>query len=215
MVLAFLHPQTFSKTPPTCVRSGPEILESPGPQRITQDQPGPVLHDPCLSSSSDFFKNTSYLCPVRSWDSRATRTTKDHPGPTRTSPTWSLPFFILRPFQKHLLPVSGPILEFYSHQDHKGPQRTNQDQSYMILAFLNPHTISKTPPTCVRSSPGILEPSGPWRITKDKQGPVLHDPFQNHFANSRWSCNSLLFLTIMKTWYALDMHFKHIIEEVS
>ena len=112
MILAFLHPQTFSKTAPTCVRSSPGILEPPGPQRITQDQPGPVLHDPCLSSSSDLFKNTSYLCPVRSWDSRVTRTTKNHPGPTRTSPTWSLPFFILRPFQKHLLPVSGPILGF-------------------------------------------------------------------------------------------------------
>ena len=176
MILAFLHHQIFSKTPPTCVRSGPEILESPGPQRITQDQPGPVLHDPCQFQSTDLFKNTSYLCPVRSWNSIATRTTKDHPGPTRTSPTWSLPFLILIHSQKHLLPVSGPILEFYSHQDHKGSPRTNQDQSYMVLAFLNPHTFSKTPPTCVRSNPGILEPPGSLRITQDQPGPVLHDP---------------------------------------
>ena len=63
-----------------------------------------------------------------------------------------------------------------SHQDHTGPPRTNQDQSYMILAFPNPHTISKTPPTCVRSDPWILEPLGPQRITQDQPGPVLHDP---------------------------------------
>ena len=136
------------------------------------------------------------------------------PGPTLTGHFWK------KNLQIYILPSPVPTYgrscpSILEHQDHKGSPRTSQDQSYMILAFLHPQTFSKTAPTCVRSSPGILEPSGPWRITKDKQGPVLHDPFQNHFANSRWSCNSLLFLTIMKTWYALDMHFKHIIEEVS
>ena len=58
----------------------------------------------------------------------------------------------------------------------------------MILAFLNPQTVSKTPPTSVRSGPWILEPSGPRRITLDKQGPVLHDSFQNHFASPAIPC---------------------------
>ena len=49
MILAFLAPRTFSKSSPTCVWSGPVILEPPGSHRITQDQTGPVLHDPCLS----------------------------------------------------------------------------------------------------------------------------------------------------------------------
>ena len=43
---------------------GPGILESQRAQRITLDQPGPVLHDPCYSCSSELFKNTSYTCPV-------------------------------------------------------------------------------------------------------------------------------------------------------
>ena len=106
MILAFLHPKIFSKTPPTCVRSGPGILEPQGSQRITQDQPGPVLHDPCLSCSSDLFKNTSYLCLVSSFDSRVTRITQDLQGPTRTSPTWSLPFLILTPSHLVLVLVS-------------------------------------------------------------------------------------------------------------
>ena len=38
MIPANFDPQTFLKTPPTCVQFGPEILEPPGPQRITQDQ---------------------------------------------------------------------------------------------------------------------------------------------------------------------------------
>ena len=115
MILAFLAPQTFSKTPPTCVRYGPGIPEPPLSHRAPQDQPGPVLHDPFFSCSSDLFKNTSYLCQVRSLDPRATRIT--------------------------------------------------QDQSFMTLAFLNPHNFSKTPLTSVRSGPGILEPPGPQRIT--------------------------------------------------
>ena len=47
MILANFDPQTFSKAPPTCDWSGPGIQEPPGPHRITQEQPGPVLHDPC------------------------------------------------------------------------------------------------------------------------------------------------------------------------
>ena len=49
MILVILARQIFSNTPPTSVQSSPGILELPGPHRITQDQPGPVLHDPCLA----------------------------------------------------------------------------------------------------------------------------------------------------------------------
>ena len=115
MILAFFNPQNFSKTPPTCVRSGPGALEQPGPHRITQDQPGPVLHDPCLSCSSDFFKNASYLCPVQSWDSIDTRITKDHPGPTRTSPCPS-------PCHSMLIPSSFQMTRTVN--DHLGQPRT-------------------------------------------------------------------------------------------
>ena len=119
----------------------------------------------------DLFKNTSYLCPVR--ESRATRISPDLPRRTRTSPTWSLPLLFHTPFQKHLLPVSGPVLGVQSHQDHAGSLRTNQGQSYIFLVNLDSKIFSKTPPNCVRSSPGILEPPGKHRTTQDQSYKIL------------------------------------------
>ena len=98
MILAFLNPRTFLKTPPTCVQSGPWILWPPGSHRITQDQSLMILA--CLNPQT--FTKTLPTCV---WSGPGIQ---EPPGPVLYDPC------LLNPhtFSKNLLPVSGLVLGF-------------------------------------------------------------------------------------------------------
>ena len=89
-----------------------------------------LLSTPVLSLYWRFvnpFQNIYYLCPVQSWDARATRSTQGQSGPVLHEPC-HIPH--LPSGTTPSCVRAGPgILE------PSGSHRTNQDQSYMILDF--------------------------------------------------------------------------------